>query len=211
MTATRLFRYIALGDSTGVGVGAGADGGYPERLARRLKAGGVPVGILNLAVSGATTSELVNGPLRRAVTRAPDLVTVGIGGNDAWRLVPEAAFARQIKEIADALEKCGAQVVVCNIADLGLSPAARVAQAWVGVTPTQITSRIRELNRQIDALAMRPRFAVVDLFAMSQREVPQHPEFFSPDGFHPSAAGYDHWAEVCWPAVSKAAQAWTPR
>jgi acyl-CoA thioesterase-1 len=211
MAATRLFRYIALGDSTSVGVGAQADGGFPERLARKLKTSGVPVGILNLAVSGATTDDVVRGQVARAAAKEPDLVTVGIGGNDVWRLVPEQLFAQRVDHLATALGKTGAEVVVCNIADLGLSPAATVAQGWVGVGPAQITARIVLLNRHLDALAARPRFHVVDLFGYSRRELPGHPEFFSPDGFHPSARGYDSWAETCWPAVSRVATAWSAR
>ncbi|AEI66440.1 hypothetical protein [Corallococcus macrosporus] len=45
---------VALGDSTAVGVGVGAarGGGYPEHLASRLRAGGLPVGLSNLGQSG---------------------------------------------------------------------------------------------------------------------------------------------------------------
>lgn len=211
MAESRLFRYLALGDSAGVGIGARSGGGYPERLGRRLKAAGVPVGLLNLAASGATTADVASTQLRRLGTRAPELVTVGIGTNDAWRLVPEQAFSQWIRQIADTLERLGAPVVVCNLADLGLSPAAHAAQAWVGVGPAQITARIRDLNRHLDALAARPGFTVVDLFGESREELPKHPEYFSPDGFHPSAAGYDHWAELCWPAVWKTASAWLAR
>jgi lysophospholipase L1-like esterase len=199
--AARLFRYVALGDSTSVGVGAGSDGGYPERLARKIKASGVPIGILNLAVSGATAADVAAGQLQRATRGAPDLVTLGIGTNDAWRLVPEDRFVRDLRQIADGLEQTGARVVVCNLADLGLSPAAAAAQAWVGVTPAQLSARIRLLNRHLDALAARPRFEVADLFTESQRELPRHPEYFAADGFHPSAKGYDHWADLLWPAV----------
>jgi len=46
--------YVALGDSTAVGVGAERGGGYPERLAQRLAAAGTPVRLVNLGVSGAT-------------------------------------------------------------------------------------------------------------------------------------------------------------
>ncbi len=199
-----LFRYIAVGDSTGAGVGATDGGGYPERIYHALKADGVPVGILNLAQSGAISSDLIAGQLPRATTRKPHLVTVGIGSNDVWRLVPEATFARNVTTIADALSATGAHVVVCNLIDLALSPAAGAAEAWVGLSRAAITERIRQFNRHLDALAGRPRFHVVDLFGFSQREVPSHPEYFCPDGFHPSATGYARWAELCMPPIRDA-------
>lgn len=206
---TRMLRYVALGDSTAVGVGAKADGGYPERLARRLKASGIPIGILNLGVSGATTRDVLRGQVERGAAKRPDLVTLGIGTNDAWRLVPEDDFARQVNAIADVLERSGSPVVAFNIADLGHAPAARIAQAWTGVTPEQITARIRSLNRVLDALADRPRFHVVDLFGASQRTLATRVDLFSPDGFHPSATGYAHWADLAWPTVEAIARAWS--
>ncbi|MGA9520441.1 MAG: SGNH/GDSL hydrolase family protein [Myxococcaceae bacterium] len=202
-----MFRYIAVGDSTGVGVGASSGGGYPERIYQALKVDGVPIGILNLAQSGAVSSDLVTGQLPRASTRKPHLVTVGIGSNDVWRLVPEATFAQNVTAIADALAATGAHVVVCNLIDLALTPAAAAAEAWVGLSRAAITERIRQLNRHFDALAARRRFAVVDLFGFSQREVPSHPEYFCPDGFHPSSAGYERWADLCMPAIKEAVRA----
>jgi len=44
--------YVALGDSTGVGVGAPQGGGYPERLARLLPA----LRLQNLCQGGATSA-----------------------------------------------------------------------------------------------------------------------------------------------------------
>ncbi len=205
-----LFRYIAIGDSTSVGVGADSGGGYPERIYQALKADGVHVGILNLAQSGAVSSDLITGQLPRASTRMPHVVTVGIGSNDIWRLVPEAVFAQNVVTIADALSATAAQIVVCNLIDLALAPAAAVAEAWVGLSRAAISERIRQFNRHLDALAARPRFQVVDLFGFSQRELPSHPEYFCPDGFHPSAIGYTRWAELCLPPIREAAREHKP-
>jgi acyl-CoA thioesterase I len=203
-----LFRYVALGDSSGLGIGSNADGGYPERLFRKLRASGVNAGILNLSESGATSSDLVARQLERAVSKRPSLVTLGIGGNDVWRLVAPETFAENVKRAADALESTGARVVVCNIIDLAHAPAAKAAEAWVGLAGAAVTQRARELNAHLDALAGRPRFEVVNLWAFSQRELPSRPEYFCADGFHPSTSGYDRWAELCWPAVERAASEW---
>lgn len=204
--AERMFKYAALGDSSSVGVGA-ADGGYPERLGRKLKELGLPVGLMNLGISGATTAQLV-ASARRAAASRPDLITLGIGTNDAWRLVPEDVFARQLATIAEQLEPSGAPVIVFSIADLGRSPVARVASSWVGVTPEQITARIQQLNRHIEAVARRPGWTLVDLFTASREALATRGDLFSPDGFHPSAAGYALWAELAWPAAKKVAEAW---
>jgi acyl-CoA thioesterase I len=49
---------------------------------------------------------------------------------------------------------------------------------------------------------------VVDLFGHSQRQLVSNKALFCPDGFHPSAQGYDQWAEAMWPAVRAAAERW---
>ncbi len=202
-----LFRYVALGDSSGVGVGANDDGGYPERLFQRLKGIGINAGILNLSRSGATSYDMAHGPAQKAATKKPALVTVGIGTNDGWRMTSATVFARNLTTIADALEPTGAQVILCNLVDVSLAPAADVARTWLGVTPQVIQARIKELNAVIEGVAQRPRFRVVDLFSFSQRELPTNPDYFCSDGFHPSAKGYDRWTDMVWPEVERVARA----
>src|ERR1700686_1245461 len=51
---TQSFRYVALGDSTGLGVGAERDGGYVDRLAQRLSRSVEGLSVENLCRNGAT-------------------------------------------------------------------------------------------------------------------------------------------------------------
>ena len=164
---TPLFRYVALGDSTGVGVGASNDGGYPERLYRRLKAAGVPAGILNLAQSGATTSDLVRTQLSKAVAAKPALITLGIGSNDLWRMVPPTTFSSNLQRIADQLERSGAHVVVSTLVDLTLAPIAAMVESLLGVPLAMVGQRIAELNEQLLALSKRPRPSLAGVMAQA--------------------------------------------
>ncbi len=203
-----LFRYVALGDSTGVGVGADSGGGYPERLYHRLKQHGHPAGILNLAVSGATTRDLLQGQVQQVASKQPALVTLGIGTNDLWRLIPVGTFKSNLKLIADALEKTGAQIVVSNLIDLAHAPVAAMIETLLGIPRTAFQTRLDEFNDLLNQLGRRPRFTVADLYGFSRVQLPRHPEYFSPDGFHPSAAGYEQWAEQLWPPVERVARDW---
>lgn len=203
-----LFRYVAIGDSSGVGVGASSGGGYPERLYQRLKRAGHPVGILNLAVSGATTKDVLHHQVQRAASKQPAVITLGIGGNDLWRLVPAGTFKMNMKGIADVLEKSGAEILVSNLIDLTQAPVAALVETMVGIPARAFVSRIEEFNDIVNALAKRPRFTVVDLYGATHRELPAHPEYFSSDGFHPSAAGYERWAELLWPRMEEIAARW---
>jgi lysophospholipase L1-like esterase len=203
-----MFRYVALGDSTGVGFGDRMDGGYPERLFRRLKSSGLHAGILNLAQNGATSREVVQGATQKAVSLRPSLVTLGIGANDLWRMVPVTTFEMNLKLIANQLESSRAEVVVSNLPDLSRSPAASGVEAFLNIPRSVFSRRLGELNERLNALGRRPRFTVVDLFAASARELDAHPEYFCPDGFHPSSVGYDRWAELMWPTVQAVAGRW---
>jgi len=204
----KLFRYVALGDSTGVGVGGQADGGYPERLFRRLKLAGIHAGILNLAQSGATSSDVLQGQVQKAVSMRPALVTLAIGANDLWRMVPLGTFEMNLKRIADALDASRAEIVVSNLVDLTHAPIAQLVDLALRVPRALFTRRVQEMNDRLNALSRRPGFTVVDVFSNTARELPSHPEYFCPDGFHPSRSGYDRWAELMWPAVERVAERW---
>jgi lysophospholipase L1-like esterase len=68
----------------------------------------------------------------------------------------------------------------------------------------QVSRRIELFNRRVAEIAARHGVALVDAYEHSREVIPRHPEFFSPDGFHPSAEGYEYWAKMMWPTVREA-------
>lgn len=206
-------RYVSLGDSSGVGIGAGGDGGYPARLARRLRSLGLEVQHTNEAESGATSDDVVRDQLAwtkrlgTTLSNGVDVVTLGIGGNDLWRLVSPARFGENLDTIATAVAPTSAVLVVANVIDMALAPAASLAERMLGIGPAMIRARVVEMNEEVAALAERhDHVRLVDLFSFSQREIPHHPEYFASDGFHPSKHGYDRWADLMWPELERLAQ-----
>jgi lysophospholipase L1-like esterase len=188
--------YVALGDSSAVGVGASRGGGYPERLASRLRQGGRPVGLTNLGMSGAVVRDVVTSQLKRAVATQPTLVTVGIGVNDLWRGTSVEDFRDDLDRIARRLKPTGASLVVVNIPDMALAPVAQLVPSHL------YEGRIEPFNEAITAVARAHGMHLVDLYSSSREFLPQRPEFFSFDGFHPSDAGYEQWADLMLPTVS---------
>jgi len=150
-----LFRYVALGDSTAAGVGSQGVG-YPELVYRRMKSAGWPAGILNLGQSGAVSADLVRTQLERVLSVSPDLVTLGIGGNDLWRLVSPDRFKANLKAIADVLERTDADVIISNLIDLGRAPIAQGALSMMNIPPEVISGRVKDFNRMLGELASRP-------------------------------------------------------
>lgn len=188
--------YVALGDSTGSGVGA-RDGGYVARLFTRLLKHRAGSELVNLCVSGATTEDVLRGQLQRGVQRSPDLVTLGIGINDIGHGFTIEQFGKNYDEILSTLkQKTSATIVVTNIPDVSTAPRIPVSMR------AEYQLEIERFNQRLEEIARRHEVTVFDIFTITRRELPSHPEYFSSDGFHPSDDGYELWAEQMWPTLA---------
>ena len=197
--------YVALGDSTGVGVGARHGGGYPDRLAARSRRGGRPLRLVNLCVSGATVADLAAGQLEPALAARPAVFTLGIGINDVMRGTQLASFARDYERVAAALAGTGAEVLVVNVPDLARSPLALDDEAR-----RALHARVEGVNACIAETARRHGFALVDLYGATAPELSRDGELLSEDRFHPSDLGYERWTDVVAPAFAQALSAAEP-
>jgi acyl-CoA thioesterase I len=190
--------YVALGDSTGVGVGA-EHGGYVVRLLERIKQERPQSRLTNLCVSGATTDDVLREQVGPGAAARPTLITLGIGINDAGHSTPVDRFARNYEEIITRLRtQTDAPIVVSNLPDVSLAP---VVPSYMR---DEARRRIELYNERIRDIAKRHDLLVVDAFSATREVIPQHPEFFSSDGFHPSDIGYEYWAKTMWPTVKAA-------
>jgi lysophospholipase L1-like esterase len=190
--------YTALGDSTGVGVGAKQGGGYVARLFERIKRERSDARLTNLCVSGATTDDVLRGQLGAAISSHPTLITLGIGINDIGHGLSAETFARNYEEIIKRLKETGAHTVVTNIPDISFAP---VVPAYAR---DETRERVNVFNEKVHTIAERYGLLVVDIYTETHNVIPTHPEFFSEDGFHPSDAGYEYWAKTMWPAIKAA-------
>ena len=189
--------YVALGDSTGSGVGA-REGGYVARLFKRIEERRAGSRLTNLCVSGATTEDLLRGQLERGVAANPDLVTVGIGINDIGHGVTLDQFSRNYEQILTTLkEKTRARIVVTNLPDISTAP--RIP----GPMRNEYQQQIVQFSRRLEEIASRHGVSVFDIYTITTEELASHPEYFSSDGFHPSDPGYEMWAQQMWPAIAK--------
>ena len=188
--------YVALGDSTGSGVGA-RNGGYVARLFKRLLDHRAGSELVNLCVSGATTEDVMRAQLQRGVQRSPDLVTLGIGINDIGHGFTIDQFAKNYEEILSTLkQQTSATIVVTNIPDISSAPRIPAPMR------AEYQREIERFNERLEEIATRHQVTVFDIFTITRRELPSHPEYFSSDGFHPSDEGYELWAEQMWPTLA---------
>lgn len=190
--------YIALGDSTVYGVGAGSpEGNYVSRLYERLRSVYPHARVVNLGVSGATAADVLEAQLSRAVSLCPDLVTLSIGPNDITRQRDVQQYERDIEAILRMLRRETSAVVVVNlIPDLTVTPRFRGNER-----AALLSRRVLAFNEALSRQARAYGAEVVDLYGPSQQEVPRRPELISADGYHPSDQGYARWAELMWQGV----------
>lgn len=189
-------RYLALGDSTGAGVGA-RDGGYVARLFTRMGGHRPGSALTNLCVSGATTADVLRGQLDGGVRGDPHLVTLGIGINDIGHGVTLEQFSKNYEEILSRLRSdTKAAIVVTNIPDISSAP--RIPPT----IRTEYHQQIVAFNQKLEEIASRHEVSVFDVYSVTHNQLPSHPEFFSEDGFHPSDQGYEFWAEQMWPVIA---------
>ena len=190
--------YVALGDSTVEGVGATTAGNnYVGRLDARLRDRYPRARTVNLGVAGATSYDVLDGQLERAVALKPHLVTLSIGPNDITAKVPVNIYAENLEAILGRLAAGTQAVVVVNfLPDLSVTPRFRNRDS------APLVGRLSaEFNDVVGRVAKRHGALVVDLYKASRREVPGHPELLAADGYHPSDLGYARWAELMWEAV----------
>lgn len=189
--------HVALGDSTGAGVGA-RNGGYVARLFNRLLEHRPGSKLLNLCVSGATTEDVLRGQLQRGIDGSPDLVTLGIGINDIGHGFTIEQFARNYDEILRMLkEKTDATIVVTNIPDISSAPRIPAPMR------REYQQQIVRFNERLEEIARRHEVTIFDIHSITRRELAAHPEYFSSDGFHPSDQGYELWASEMWPTIAR--------
>jgi acyl-CoA thioesterase-1 len=189
--------YIALGDSTGFGVGATA-GGYVARLFKRIVTHRPGSKLINQCFSGATTSDVIREQLDSGVRADPHLVTLGIGINDIGHGLTLEQFSKNYDEILARLRNdTRATIVVTNIPDISSAPQIP------GPLRSEYHQRIVEFNGELAKIAAANGVIVFDIYTVTHEQLPSHPEYFSDDGFHPSDEGYELWAAQMWPTIAK--------
>ncbi|WP_326561909.1 SGNH/GDSL hydrolase family protein [Micromonospora sp. NBC_01796] len=175
--------YVAVGDSFTEGMDdAYPDGtyrGWADLVAARLAVeAGPDFGYANLAIRGRLFPSVVAEQVPAALAMRPDLVSFAAGGNDVLRRNFDAeALTGRFDQVIRDFREAGADVLVFRFADIvSRLPGQRM-----------MAPRVALLNRAVGETAQRYGAKLVDLFA---DDVFQHPEFWSADRLHLSAAGH---------------------
>ena len=180
---SHLPRVVFLGDSLTAGLGVDQSQAFPALVGELLKQQGRPVDVVNAGVSGDTTA----GGLRRLdwlLKQKPDVVVVGLGGNDGLRGLDVKASEENLRQIIQKCQQAGAHVLL-----LGM------------LIPPNYGPEYVESFR-----AIYPKLAKetgVELVPFLLEGVGGDPRLNQPDGIHPTAEGHRVVAQNVLPHLRK--------
>ncbi len=183
-------RYIAAGDSTGVGVGASeAENTYPYKVAEFLGQTHT-VEYKNIAVKGFRTEDVINKQLETIVAYNPDIITISIGANDATHLASSKKVLDNYKTIIGELEKrTTAKIYITDVANFhGAS-----VLPWFYISLLEFRSS--GLNKHILQLE-DARVKIVNIHDFGWSNYPDMSKTYAADHFHPNDIGYENWANA---------------
>ncbi|MDQ2838918.1 MAG: SGNH/GDSL hydrolase family protein [Actinomycetota bacterium] len=175
--------WVVLGDSLSQGIGAsGHDRGWVGQLAEQLIAQGRISRVLNLAVSGARVSDVLDRqlPALQALPTPPALVTLLIGSNDLFRRRYRLELPAGFEVL---LQRLPAGTVVANLPNPNATADA--------------------LNRSLQRAVTDRGLVLADL---RQRETTSWRGKLAADHFHPNDLGYAGIARVFADAIEPLAE-----
>lgn len=180
--------YVAIGasDTFGYGVPDPGTQGWVPQFATSLPA---DTRLVNLGVSGISLHRALAVDLPVALDAHPSLVTVWLAVNDLLAGMPLEAYRADLRTLLTGLHATHARVLVGNLPDLSLVPAAA---GRLGADPA---ATVATWNAAIAAEARATGATLVDIHGGWQ-DLASHPEYIGPDGRHPSIDGYAHLAAL---------------
>ena len=203
-------RIVVMGDSTTAGVGVSrAEDTLPYLLARRIAdAERRNVRVVSYGWAGARVADLTRHQIPRAMAKihakdrgpflpAADIVAIVIGSNDATHNTPPGRYRADLRASLEATKAAApnARIVLAGIpAFRGALPALEP----LIFLADQYARLLRPISR---AEAGRIGAAYADLHSGVPGLIAGRVDVLSSDRFHPSAVGYDAWAEVIFQAL----------
>lgn len=162
-------RVIFLGDSLTTGAGLPSEDSFPAVLARRLADEGLPIELVNAGVGGNTSRD----GLRRLpflLGKNPDVLVIGLGGNDGLRRHPIEDIRENLTAIVRRTRDAGVEVLL-----LGLELPPRLGIDYTRAFRDNYT----EIAEEFDVALVPSMLAGVG----ARRHLNL------PDGIHPNAEG----------------------
>lgn len=174
---------MILGDSLSTGYGLPADASWVNLLKQRMQAHSPHYQVINVSISGDTTLGGRNRIEQALKTHQPDIVIIGLGGNDGLR----GASIQSIHDNLEAIiQACQRNHVTPVLAGMQLPPNYGIAY----------TQKFRNIYPQ---LAERYQLKLIPFLLAGFGE---KREFFLADGIHPDIQAQQIITENVWEVLS---------
>lgn len=174
---------VFLGDSLTAGLGLGEEQAYPARVGAKLAAQGRKIKVVNAGVSGDTTA----GGLARLdwlLRQHPDILVVGLGGNDGMRGLPLAETEKNLRDIIRRSQAAGVRVLL-----LGMQIPPNYGPDYVDGFKAMYPRIAKEMNVPLVPFLLEGVGGVANLN--------------QDDGIHPTAEGQEKVADNVVPYLEK--------
>jgi acyl-CoA thioesterase-1 len=160
---------VAFGNSLSAGFGADPGKSFPDFLQKDLDAAGLHWRVVNLGVSGNTTTDGVSR-LGEVLAYKPRVTIVEFGGNDGLRGLPIDATRANLEQIIQKLQSAGSKIIL----------------AGMTLPPNYGPDYIQPFQQVYAGLAEKYKVTRIP-FLLS--DVALHPNLMQRDGIHPTAEG----------------------
>jgi acyl-CoA thioesterase I len=105
---------LAFGDSLSAGYGVPRGSGYPEQLQRRLDERGYKYRVVNMGISGDTTSG-GRARMKQALEAKPSIVILELGANDGLRGLPVKQTRENLELMITTFRQGGSTVILAGM------------------------------------------------------------------------------------------------
>jgi acyl-CoA thioesterase-1 len=159
----------AFGDSLSAGFGVAPGKSFPDDLQRLIDAAGFQYRVVNLGVSGDTTTDGVER-LPTVLAVHPAIVILEFGGNDGLRGLPVTSARKNFAQMIETLQMAHIQILLAGMTlprNYGPEYIHSFEQIYIDLAKQYKLARVPFLLEGVGG----------------------HPELTQPDGIHPTAEG----------------------
>jgi len=161
---------LAFGDSLTAGYGVPRGSGYPEQLQRKLDGLGFKYRLVNMGISGDTTSGC-RARMKAALDVMPAIVILELGANDGLRGQPVTEMQANLEEMITEFQQRSAKVILA-----GMTLPRNYGAAYV-----------KSFEDVFRNLAKKYNLPLIPFFLEG---VAGNPKYTLDDFLHPNADGY---------------------
>ena len=160
---------VAFGDSLTAGLGVAQGKSYPDDLQRLIDAAGYKYHVVNMGVSGDTTTDGLQR-LPDVLAAKPVIVILEFGGNDGLRGLPVSTTRANQTQMVESFQEAGIQILLAGMSlprNYGPDYIHSFEQVYVDLARQFHLARIPFLLEGVGG----------------------HPDLIQSDGIHPTADG----------------------